>query len=131
MQKKKNRCQLCQKIILWFQAVGHLPIHLNTTVPGIMVISLSELDFDPRHPKIYISKRKSVCDSLGGRRWSYHTAATSKNIPQMTGKTKLKTPLSACSCLPLQSVTSFVTNPKCLLVLNIITQISLVPTFLV
>jgi hypothetical protein len=44
--------------ILWFQAVGHLSINHNITVPGINVISLSELDFDPRHPNIHISKRK-------------------------------------------------------------------------
>jgi len=34
---------MCQKIILWFQAAGHLHIHHNITVPGIIVISLSEL----------------------------------------------------------------------------------------
>jgi len=100
-------------------------------VPGIIVISLAELDFDPRHPNKHISRRKSVCDSLCGRRWTYHTAATSKNIPQIMGMIKLKALLSACGYLPLQSVPPFVTNPKYLLVLNIITQISLVPTFLV
>jgi len=124
-------CQLCQKIILWFQAAWHLHIHHNIMVPGIIVISLSELDFDPWHPNKHIPRRKSVYDSLGGRRWTYHTAATSKNIPQMMGMIKLKAPLSACGYLPLQSLPSFVTNPKYLLVLNITTRISLVPTFLV